>query len=59
MEKMPSFEVVKKIIDDVSAFIKDFVAKMKDFIAGFKKDIDFVAPESTLEPINDSDEIFG
>jgi hypothetical protein len=52
---MPSFEVVKQIIEDVSEFIKDFIAKLKDFIGGFKKDISFEAPTATEAPIGDGE----
>jgi hypothetical protein len=52
---MPDFATVKKIIEDVSEFIKDFVKKMKIFIGGFKKEITFEAPTATNPPIGDGE----
>jgi hypothetical protein len=35
------FADVKKIMDDISAFIKSFIEQLKGFIEGFKHDYDW------------------
>ncbi|MBQ7637332.1 MAG: hypothetical protein IJS90_00340 [Clostridia bacterium] len=53
--KMPSFKAVKKIIEDITGFIKSFTAQLKEFIGYFKKDIEFSTPDATEAPIGDGE----
>lgn len=39
-----SFESMKKILDDVSGFIKSFIKQLKAFIEGFKHDYEWSIP---------------
>lgn len=39
-----SFESIKKIIDDIAAFIKSFTEQLKGFINGFKHHFEWNKP---------------
>lgn len=50
---MPSFEAVKKIIEDVTGFIKSFVKQLKEFIGYFDKKVTIDTEVEDIERIND------